>query len=73
MIAYALQMTVRRNPTVGISEHFHLILVRLGTVEQYSTPDMPAVATTLPDLRQMLDKEMDSASLVATVGRCLTR
>ena len=66
MIAFTLQMTVQRNPTPGISEHFHLILTRLGAVEQYSTQNMPAVAKTWPDLLQNLDEDMDAALLTAT-------
>ena len=65
MIAVSLQMTVQRNPTLGISKHFHLISTRLGAVEQYSTQDMPAVARTWTELNQMLDKDMDAALLTA--------
>ncbi len=68
MIAFALQMEVKRAPTSGISQHFHLFTVRLGAIQPYSTSGMPAVARSWPELLELLDGDMDVAALVARQG-----
>lgn len=66
MILFSLQRLLERNPIPGISKHLHLTVVRLGSVEQFETPDMPQVARTFEQLISMLNNDVDTAALVAS-------
>lgn len=66
MIAFSLQRAVAKNPTPGISSHFHLTVVRLGSIGTYRTPDMPPVATNLAELSDLIHREMNTGCLIAS-------
>jgi hypothetical protein len=64
-IGHILKILAEKNPIDGISNHFHLFLIRMGEIKQWSSPGMPKVARTLPELVKMVGDRMNSNALVA--------
>jgi hypothetical protein len=65
LIGDVLKTVAERNPTDGISNHFHLFIVRMGEIRQWSSHGMPKVAQTWPELVKMIGDKADSNALVA--------
>ena len=67
-ISNVLHQTARQHPTDGISEHFHLFLVRMGKIERWDSSGMPEVARNWPDLLRRLEEGVEPGALVAGTG-----
>lgn len=64
-IGSVLQTIAERNPIDGVSNHFHLFIVRMGETKQWSSRGMPKVAQTWPELIEMIGDKAGSNALVA--------
>lgn len=68
IIGSMLQREVSLHPEKGISSHFQLFKIRLGSIERWDSPKMPEVARGWPELLEKIEGNMNSNALV---GSCL--
>jgi hypothetical protein len=69
-IAGMISREIRLNPIDGISQHFHLFLVRPGRIEGMASGGMPDVARSRPELLTRLDGQADGYALNAAIKPC---
>jgi hypothetical protein len=65
LVTETLCRTSLLHPTEGISRHFQVFLMRMGDIQQWNTPGMPAVTQSWHDLLRSLPSNMGSDALLA--------